>query len=76
MAEKKYRIGVTFTFEDYQRFLALAAFDDVKPATLAAEILKEYMDKRTDDIDLALDAKKKFDTTLANTRNSRRLTAD
>lgn len=63
------RIAITFDKELNKRFMALAEFDQKKPATLAADILKAYMDARAADIDSILQAKADYEKSLDRLRN-------
>lgn len=74
--EKSKRIGLTLDTEQCKRFLALAEFDRKKPATLASEIVKAYMDSRADDIDLILQAKADYEKNVDTLRNKRNADAD
>lgn len=74
--EKSKRIGLTLDTEQCKRFLALAEFDKMKPATLASEIVKAYMDSRADDIDLILLAKADYEKNVDTLRNKRNADAD
>lgn len=67
--EKSKRIGLTLDNEQNRRFLALAEFDQKKPATLAAEIVKTYMDTRADDIDSILRARADYEQSVDKLRN-------
>ena len=70
--EKSKRIGISLGNEQSKRFLALAEFDKKKPATLASEIVKAYMDTRADDIDLILCAKATYEKNIDELRSKRR----
>lgn len=48
----------------------------MKPATLASEIVKAYMDSRADDIDLILRAKADYEKNVDTLRNKRNAAAD
>ena len=61
-------IAVRFSTIDDRRFRALAEFDAKKPATLATEILRAYMDTRAADIDLILNAKDEYERNIAALR--------
>ena len=74
--EKSKRIGLTLDTEQNKRFLALAEFDKKKPATLASEIVKAYMESRADDIDLILRAKADYEKNVDTLRNKRNADAD
>ena len=74
--EKSKRIGLTLDTEQNKRFLALAEFDKMKPATLASEIVKAYMESRADDIDLILRAKADYEKNVDTLRNKRNAAAD
>ena len=69
LEEKSKRIGLTLDTEQNRRFMALAEFDQKKPATLAAEIVKAYMDARADDIDSILRAKADYEQSVDKLRN-------
>lgn len=62
------RIGITFSEEDNRRFMALAEMDNKKPATLAAEIILAFMDKRAGEIDSILKAKDEYEKKIAGLR--------
>lgn len=68
MASNSNRIGVTFSEEDNRRFVALAEMDNKKPATLAAEIILAFMDKRAGEIDSILKAKDEYEKKIAGLR--------
>ena len=70
--EKSKRIGISLGNEQNKRFLALAEFDKKKPATLASEIVKAYMDTRADDIDSILRAKATYEKNIDELRSKRR----
>ena len=67
--EKSKRIGLTLDIEQNKRFMALAEFDRKKPATLASEIVKAYMETRADDIDSILRAKADYEKNVDQLRN-------
>ena len=71
LEEKSKRIGLTLDNEQNKRFLALAEFDKKKPATLANEIVKAYMESRAADIDLILRAKADYEKNIDALRNKR-----
>lgn len=70
--EKSKRIGLTLDNEQNKRFIALAEFDKKKPATLASEIVKAYMDTRADDIDSILRAKATYEKNVDELRNKKK----
>lgn len=69
LEETNKRIGLTLGTVLNKRFMALAEFDRKKPATLAAEIVKAYMDARADDIDSILRAKADYEQSVDKLRN-------
>ena len=69
LEEKNKRIGLTLGTELNKRFMALAEFDRKKPATLATEIIKAYMDSRADDIQSILQAKEDYEKSIDEIRN-------
>lgn len=68
--ENPKRIGITLGTELTKRFVALAEFDKKKPATLAAEIVKAYMDTRAADIDSILNAKATYEKNVEELRRN------
>lgn len=64
------RIGLTLADGDLERFTALAEFEGKKPATLAADIVKEYMKARAADIDSILTARKNYQRELEELRKA------
>ena len=66
-----YRIGITFDDEQYQRFMALSEFEEKKPATLAAEIVKAYVSKRSADVDSILTARQEYQQRIDTLRRSK-----
>lgn len=73
--EKSKRVGLTLDNEQNKRLLALAEFDKKKPATLASEIVKAYLDKRIDDIESILHAKAEYERNVDALRNKRKTVA-
>lgn len=64
------RIGISLDSEQMRRFEALAEFEDKRPATLAAELVKRYMAAHARDIELILHAKDKYDSSVAQLRKA------
>lgn len=62
------RIGVTLEDDFYEKFCALGEFDNKRPATLATEILKEYMKSRDADIAKILQAKADYQKNVQKIR--------
>ena len=73
--EKSKRVGLTLDNEQNKRLLALAEFDKKKPATLASEIVKAYLDTRIDDIESILHAKAEYEKNVDALRNKRKTVA-
>ncbi len=71
-----FRIGLTLDSTQNARFLALAEFDKKKPATLAQEIVKAYMDTRADDIDSILRAKSDYEKNIDKLRSLSKKTTE
>jgi hypothetical protein len=69
--KNRQRIAISFNEELNRRFFALAEFDRVKPATLAAQILKNYMDSRTDDIDSVLKVRADYEKNIEQLRKQK-----
>lgn len=69
LEEKSRRIALTLDTNQNKRFMALAEFDKKKPATLAAEIIKTYMDTRAGDIDSILQARELYEQSVDRLRN-------
>lgn len=66
------RIGITFDDTQNERFCALAEFDNVKPTTLAANVIKAYMDERASDIEAALRVRADYEKTIAELRKQKK----
>ena len=64
------RIGISLDTEQMRRFEALAALENKRPATLAAELVKRYMSAHAKDIDLILHAKDKYESSVAQLRKT------
>ena len=62
------RIGLTFDEQTNKKFLALAELDNKKPATLATEIVKNYMATREKDIERVLQMQSEYQKKIAALR--------
>lgn len=62
------RIGLTFDEQTNKKFLALAELVNKKPATLATEIVKNYMATRESDIERVLQMKRDYEKKIAELR--------
>lgn len=62
------RIGITFDARTSERFSALAELMNRKPTTLAAEIIKSYMETRKAEIDRVLRVKADYEKSVAKLR--------
>lgn len=66
--EKSRRVGLTFEPVEFERFLALAEFDARKPATLALEVVRAFMESRATDIDSVLRARADYEKKIDELR--------
>ena len=66
------RIGITLDDKLAERFGALAEFDNIKPTTLAANIIKTYMEGRASDIEAALRVRDDYQKKIAELRKQKK----
>lgn len=64
------RIGITLNDELNKRFEVLAELEEKKPSTLAAEILKNYMETRKPDIDGVISIRAAYEKNIAEFRKN------
>lgn len=62
------RIGISLDTEQMRRFEALAALENKRPATLAAQIILGYMQGRSKEIEPILRARAAYDDSVAKVR--------
>lgn len=74
--EKSRRIALTADADFNRRFRALAEFDGKKPATLATEILRDYMQSRAADIDSVLQARANYEKKIDELRGKKSAAPD
>ena len=70
--ENNKRIGLSLSSEMGRRFEALAEFDRKRPATLATDIIKAYMDTRAGDIEKVLRVKADYEKNVEELRNNQK----
>lgn len=70
------RIGITLDENFNERFSALAELRNKKPSTLAAEIIKSYMETCKADIDNILRVKADYEKNVAELRNREKNSSD
>ena len=64
------RIGISLSQEQARRFEALSALEGKRPATLAAQIILNYMQSRHKEIEPILKAKDEYENSVAAQRKA------